>query len=608
MGFTKIVPSEFTPSESAPDARGLQAQGAPTGAETQLSQPGDVQAAHNYFSGGSSGNIYNPTGLNGDLPSLSLDATAAQPQGLDYLTFNNIGGGSGVPSISGLEAAAGVPGPAGGAESLLFQGTGIETGLLPGLEQGALAGMPPGAEPISPMIQMILKMPGGLGIVGSFFEMLASLLFPTDGGFLMLFDPSMWAGALQQAFTSFAALIGGNIPFNITLFGSNTTGMFQSLMHQNLMDAGKGLTQAGSGGVDLSFGLEHPPLDGHALEIGGVPGKPLFESNALDGGVLTPGGSIQFSADNNLLAMETSQSFGPTISSTTGQSVTVSQDPSNLSLQANQPPTNATGTGQTLDSQAATGTAERGSLIDGGPEANATAQADGSDLAIDQAPANYTIQSGDNLWNIARDHLGSGTKWKELYNLNSDLIGDNPNLVFAGTELKLPDSAMNIAGPENYMVKSGDNLWNIARDHMGGGKNWHEIFNQNGDVIGSDPSLIHPGQQLSIPEYGKPNLQLAHNSAPPTHHAASTTTQHHAPSHAAHKAPAHSSTGKMAHAKSSPAPEHTASDTTHQPSENLANNHAIELDAPDTSEIAKAAQAAAAIDKELGLKAIAKSL
>ncbi|HMP53352.1 MAG TPA: LysM peptidoglycan-binding domain-containing protein, partial [Candidatus Melainabacteria bacterium] len=94
------------------------------------------------------------------------------------------------------------------------------------------------------------------------------------------------------------------------------------------------------------------------------------------------------------------------------------------------------------------------------------------------------------------DNLGSGSRWTEIYNLNSEIIGNNPNLICSGYELHLPGSAgehLASAGHE-YVVRSGDNLWNIARDHTGAGANWPSIYAENSNVIGANPDLIHPGQ------------------------------------------------------------------------------------------------------------------
>lgn len=50
----------------------------------------------------------------------------------------------------------------------------------------------------------------------------------------------------------------------------------------------------------------------------------------------------------------------------------------------------------------------------------------------------YTVKSGDNLFTIARKQLGT-TDWSELYELNKDTIGANPNKVTAGMQLALPE-------------------------------------------------------------------------------------------------------------------------------------------------------------------------
>ena len=46
----------------------------------------------------------------------------------------------------------------------------------------------------------------------------------------------------------------------------------------------------------------------------------------------------------------------------------------------------------------------------------------------------YTVKKGDCLWNIAKQFLGDGTRYKEIYNLNRDKIV-NPNLIYPGQVL-----------------------------------------------------------------------------------------------------------------------------------------------------------------------------
>ena len=50
-----------------------------------------------------------------------------------------------------------------------------------------------------------------------------------------------------------------------------------------------------------------------------------------------------------------------------------------------------------------------------------------------------------------------------------------------------------------YTVKSGDTLSKIAKAHYGDAGQWRRIFDTNRETI-SDPDMIHPGQQLYIPQ------------------------------------------------------------------------------------------------------------
>lgn len=122
--------------------------------------------------------------------------------------------------------------------------------------------------------------------------------------------------------------------------------------------------------------------------------------------------------------------------------------------------------------------------------------------ATTSAPTTYTIRAGDCLWNIAKDHLGEATRWSEIYKMNADVLGTNPSLIHPGTDITLPGGGTDVAsGLESgtYIVKSGDNLWNISKHFLGDGSKWGELYKINQDVVGSNPSLIMPGQELHIP-------------------------------------------------------------------------------------------------------------
>lgn len=57
----------------------------------------------------------------------------------------------------------------------------------------------------------------------------------------------------------------------------------------------------------------------------------------------------------------------------------------------------------------------------------------------EQEVRTYTVQSGDCLWNITKASVGDGSRWSELYNLNKEVIGNNPNLIYPGQVLTLPN-------------------------------------------------------------------------------------------------------------------------------------------------------------------------
>lgn len=50
----------------------------------------------------------------------------------------------------------------------------------------------------------------------------------------------------------------------------------------------------------------------------------------------------------------------------------------------------------------------------------------------------YVVREGDCLWTIAEEQFGDGMQWRDIYEANRELIGDNPNLIYVGWELTNP--------------------------------------------------------------------------------------------------------------------------------------------------------------------------
>ena len=69
----------------------------------------------------------------------------------------------------------------------------------------------------------------------------------------------------------------------------------------------------------------------------------------------------------------------------------------------------------------------------------------------------YTIKSGDTLSGIAKKKLGSASRWREIYELNKDII-KNPNLIYANQKIKLPKYASGTLGTKRNQLAWIDEL------------------------------------------------------------------------------------------------------------------------------------------------------
>jgi nucleoid-associated protein YgaU len=58
------------------------------------------------------------------------------------------------------------------------------------------------------------------------------------------------------------------------------------------------------------------------------------------------------------------------------------------------------------------------------------------------------------------------------------------------------------AATSTYTVKAGDTLSKIAKEHLGDGNAYMDIFNLNKDQL-KDPDKIQPGQVLKMPQTAK---------------------------------------------------------------------------------------------------------
>lgn len=100
----------------------------------------------------------------------------------------------------------------------------------------------------------------------------------------------------------------------------------------------------------------------------------------------------------------------------------------------------------------------------------------------------YTVQKGDTLSQIASKYRTTYQKIAKYNNI------ENPDLIYIGQKIVIPPSNTVVAQVV-YTVKEGDTLSKIAEKYN---LNWKKLYEKNKDVIGDNPDLIFAGQKLVI--------------------------------------------------------------------------------------------------------------
>lgn len=115
----------------------------------------------------------------------------------------------------------------------------------------------------------------------------------------------------------------------------------------------------------------------------------------------------------------------------------------------------------------------------------------------------YRVQQGDSLYSIAREVLGSGSRWREIYNANQDKVGHG-YLLRTGQRLVINTSPQpagpvgNVASRKQYQVAPGENLYIIAAKALGDATRWREIVALNKAAL-RGRTTIYPNQWLTLP-------------------------------------------------------------------------------------------------------------
>ena len=133
-----------------------------------------------------------------------------------------------------------------------------------------------------------------------------------------------------------------------------------------------------------------------------------------------------------------------------------------------------------------------------------------------QSTIDYTVKRGDSLWKIADRLLGDGARYTEIVDLNRDVLNGRPDFIFSGTVLKVPHVASEADDrhPEEYVVRPGDTLSEIAEEELGDAMRYRELFEASRDTVQpdgtalTDPDLIRPGWEITIPDQAKHKAEV----------------------------------------------------------------------------------------------------
>ncbi|WP_312847714.1 LysM peptidoglycan-binding domain-containing protein [Streptomyces sp. WAC 01325] len=158
----------------------------------------------------------------------------------------------------------------------------------------------------------------------------------------------------------------------------------------------------------------------------------------------------------------------------------------------------------------------------------------------------YTVREtrpAENLWAIAEHELGDGERWREIAGLNEGRTMADGQVFHAnsflqpGWQLQMPDTGSagvptqldegtRPAGDDHsehaVTVQTGDYLSTIAQDELGDGNDWPQLFEAsrgrpqpNGLPAITDPDLIRPGQQITLPDTRPEHLPEDHPGSEP---------------------------------------------------------------------------------------------
>jgi nucleoid-associated protein YgaU len=108
------------------------------------------------------------------------------------------------------------------------------------------------------------------------------------------------------------------------------------------------------------------------------------------------------------------------------------------------------------------------------------------------------VQRGQSWWKLAERYLGSGARWSELRRLNAEASGSR-DLLKRGAMVLVPERVQTRESPlqRSVTVKKGNSLWMLARQHLGRGSEWMCLAEVNPQL--SNYTHLTIGTSLQLP-------------------------------------------------------------------------------------------------------------
>lgn len=133
----------------------------------------------------------------------------------------------------------------------------------------------------------------------------------------------------------------------------------------------------------------------------------------------------------------------------------------------------------------------------------ATTGVSSASAAADHEPAAamHIVRPGDDLWSLAEQYYGEGRQWRQIAAANPGLLTGGPDRLVVGWRLQVPDATEQESAGESVRVRRGDSLSQIAERELGTAERWPEIYRANRAQL-SDPDQLAPGTRLVLPEGG----------------------------------------------------------------------------------------------------------